>query len=145
MKKLIYCAAALATALFAGSCQRELLDPAQGDTVIYTVNIPDAAATKTIGDGTNVNKVVYAVYRVTGETEDVAKITLLEEELMYQKVVDVNTTTGTAEVPLEVMKNQDYLVLFWAQVDKAWFDADSYHFGTAGIRYPGDYTPNDDK
>ena len=154
MKKLIICAAALATALFAGSCQRELLDTAEGNTVTYTVTVPEAAATKAIGDGKNVDKVVYAVYRVTGESENVAKTTLREDELMYQKEVPVNTENGTAVISLELIKDQDYLVLFWAQVDDAWFNHDNtpdenntpnYHFGTRGIYYPEDYTPNDDK
>ena len=141
MKKLIFSAAVLASAFFAASCQQELLEPqAEGNTVTYTVEVPEVA-TKAIGDGNNVNQLIYAVYRVTGETEDVAKTTLQESELMYQK--DVPVIEGKAIVPLELIKDQSYLVLFWAQVENKWFGVD-YKFGTAGVRYPSTYVPNSD-
>ena len=119
MKKLIYCAAALVTALFAGSCQRELLDPAAqgGSTVTYTVNVPEVA-TKAIGDAENVNNLVYAVYRVTGEDEATAKASLTADKFVYQAAHPVKN--GKSTISLELINNQAYLVLFWAQVDDAW-------------------------
>ena len=141
MKKLIFSAAVLASAFFAASCQQEMLDPqAEGTTVTYTVEVPEVA-TKAIGDGNNVNQLIYAVYRVTGETEEIAKTTLQESELMYQKAVLVSE--GKAIVPLELIKDQSYLVLFWAQVENKWFGVD-HKFGTAGVRYPSTYVPNSD-
>ena len=142
MKKLIYCAAALATALFAGSCQRELLDPAQdGSTVTFTVNVPEAA-TKAIGNAENVNNLVYAVYRVTGETEGDAKKGLTPEKLVYQ---DHNSVVnGKSTVTLELINDQAYVVVFWAQVANTWFDND-YQFGTKTVTYPTGLVANDDK
>ena len=143
MKKLIYCAAALATALFAGSCQRELLDPAAegGSTVTYTVNVPEVA-TKAIGDAENVNNLVYAVYRVTGEDEAKAKANLTPEKFVYQDTHPVKN--GKSTISLELINNQAYLVLFWAQVGNTWF-ADDYKFGTEKVDYPDKLVANNDK
>ena len=67
MKKLIYCALALAAGLFATSCMQENLEPVQeGNTVTFTVEIPEVATKATIGDeASSINDLVYAVYRTT--------------------------------------------------------------------------------
>ena len=130
MKKLIYCAAALATALFAGSCQRELLDPAQGgSTVTFTVNVPEVTTKATIGDGDHVDNLVYAVYRVlnTQYTDQQAKenlINVLEQgqtdyQLIYQE--DQSIQNGNSVVSLELINDQRYVVIFWAQKGYSWF------------------------
>lgn len=108
MKKLLYCAAALATLLFAGSCQRENLEPAvEGATVTYTVKVPEAIATKAIGDAiTAVDKVYFEVYRA-GEVEDLTKAPV------YQG--DKTVTGNVASFDLEFVKGQNFVVLFWAQ------------------------------
>ena len=70
MKKLIYCAAALAAMIFASSCQQENLEPvAQENTVTYTIEVPAVATkTKAIADGKNVDRLFYEVYKT--ETSD---------------------------------------------------------------------------
>ena len=152
MKKLIYCAAALATALFAGSCQRELLDPAaEGNTVTYTVNMPEVA-TKAGESNLLVNNLVYAVYRVidSDTSEEEALANLSEKcEFVYQYEQDV---TGTRNiVSLELINNQKYVVAFWAQKDDKWFThtnnynnvtgATEYQFAVEGIGLT-EYAPN---
>ena len=116
MKKLIYCAAALATALFAGSCQQELLDtPAGENTVTYTVEVP-GVATKAIADGKNVNRLYYEVYMTNANT---AK-NLSNATLLYKKDIAMVTSqeaTSRANVTLNLVQNQNYTVLFWAQCD----------------------------
>ena len=63
MKKLLYCAAALAVAFFAGSCQQENLEPVQeSNAVTFTVEAPAALQTRAIADGLNVNELVYEVW-----------------------------------------------------------------------------------
>ena len=131
MKKLIYCAAALATALFAGSCQQELLDTAQkGSTVTYTVEMPQVA-TKAVGEADSVNNLVYAVYRVidnTNLTDKAAKDNLATNSgnyhLMYQEDTPVTTVDGKkkAHISLELINDQRYVVIFWAQKDYTWFN-----------------------
>ena len=116
MKKLIYCAAALATALFAGSCQQELLDtPAGENTVTYTVEVP-GVATKAIADGKNVDRLYYEVYMTDANTKkDLSNATLL-----YKKDIAMVTSqeaTSRANVTLNLVQNQNYTVLFWAQCD----------------------------
>ena len=108
MKKLIFSAAVLVSAFFAASCQQEMLDPqAEGTTVTYTVEVPDAIATKAIGDQiTDVDKVYYEVYR-TAEVDDLTK------DPVYAGNKPV--INNVASFDLEFVKNQEFVVLFWAQ------------------------------
>ena len=104
MKKIIYSAAAMALAFFAASCQQENLEPSvSANTVTYTVEVPGALATRALGDETTaVDKVYYQVYR-----EDLSK------GVVYEGEADVDG--GTASFELEFVKNQNFVVLFWAQ------------------------------
>jgi hypothetical protein len=108
MKKLIFGAAILVSAFFAASCQQEMLDPqAEGTTVTYTVEVPDAIATKAIGDEiTAVDKVYYEVYRV-------AEVGDLTKTPVYEGVEPL--TDNQASFDLEFVKDQNFVVLFWAQ------------------------------
>ena len=81
MKKLIYSAAALAMAFFAASCQQENLEPvAQESTLTFSVELP-GVQTKAIGDGFNVDQLVYEVWKTEAANErdlkDVTKATRL--------------------------------------------------------------------
>ena len=133
MKKLIYCAAALATALFAGSCQRELLDPAGGNGIVtYTVQVPEVG-TKALGDDvTVINDLVYAVYRTT---ENSLQETLDNWEdatyLVYGKNVEGQAyNQGKTTVSLELINNQNYVILFWAQQNDVWVKGDKFCYGS---------------
>ena len=118
MKKLIYCAAALATALFAGSCQQELLDTPAGETTFtYSVEIPEAM-TKAIGDGTNVNNLFYEVWITKTENDQ----TLDGAVRLYHKNIEMvreSGKTSRANVTLNLVQNQFYTILFWAQCGNA--------------------------
>ena len=108
MKKLIYSAAAMAIAFFAASCQQENLEPAAtSNTVTYTVQVADALATKALGDDvTAVDKVYYEVYRAA-EVKDLSKSPVYQGE---KPVIN-----NSASFDLEFVKNQNFVVLFWAQ------------------------------
>ena len=108
MKKLIYSAVAMAFAFFAASCQKEVLEPvADGNTVTYTVEVPGALKTKALGDDvTAVDKVYYEVYRA-GDVDQ------LDAEPVYEGSKPVSN--GQASFELEFVKNQNFVVLFWAQ------------------------------
>ena len=108
MKKIIYSALAVALAFFSASCQKEVLEPvADGNTVTYTVQVPGTLATKALGDEvTVVDKVYYQVYRA-------AEVADLTKAFVYDGEADVNA--GTASFELEFVKNQNFVVLFWAQ------------------------------
>ena len=108
MKKLFFYAATMASAFFAASCQQELLETQAGsNTVTYTVDVPNAIATKAIGDQTTaVDKVYYEVYRA-------AEVGDLDSNPVYQGEKPV--INNSASFDLEFVKNQEFVVLFWAQ------------------------------
>ena len=109
MKKILLFASALAGLFLAGSCQRENLEPMTGGTTVtYTVNVPDAIATKAIGDGhSGVTKLIYEVYRE-------AQLADLSAAPIYEGEAEINAD-GVATLELEFVKNQKFTVLFWAQ------------------------------
>ena len=117
MKKLIYCAAALAAMIFAGSCQQENLEPvAQENTVTYTVELPDVQ-TKAIGDAATVDELIYEVWKtetanVRNLTDPAAKATRLYQD--RTALVQRNGKT-CAVVTFNLVQDQEYTILFWAQ------------------------------
>lgn len=120
MKKFLYCAAALATLLFAVSCQQEKLEPV-GGPVRFTVTAPGGLDTRAYADGENVNEVHWAVYRTTkdyviDETDEIPGA-------LAQGVVPMSNKTATVE--LDLLQDQYYTILFWAQVK----DAGHYELG----------------
>ena len=107
MKKILLFASALAGLFLAASCQQENLElEQQVNTVTYTVQVPGSIGTKAIGTNVDaVTELIYEVYRI--DENDV-------ETRLYQKKTSL--TSGTATVELELVNNQDFRVLFWAQV-----------------------------
>ena len=115
MKKLLYCVAVLATAFFAGSCQRENLEPVQeGNTVTFTVEAPAAMQTKAIADGLNVDELVYEVWI----TNDALGNLETGAQKLYQAKTDmkVEGKVNKATITLDLVNDQQFTVLFWAQV-----------------------------
>ena len=108
MKKLIYSALAMAFAFFAASCQQENLEPvAEANTVTYTVKVPGAMSTKAVSDGiAAVDKVYYEVYRA-------GEVTVPDADPVYEGSKPVSN--GQASFELDFVKNQNFVVLFWAQ------------------------------
>ena len=123
MKKLIICAAALATAFFAGSCQKENFEQAAGGkTVTYTVQLPDVATKaadtdRFIGDGKNVDQLIYEVWKTEAEGDDQLNPTD-KTYLMFRKDAELNEN-GVFSIELDLVNNQNYTILFWAQVEGA--------------------------
>ena len=115
MKKLIYCALALAAGLFATSCQQENLEPvAQENTVTFTVETPAALQTKAIADGMNVDKLIYEVWL----TPTLGDLTTSAQKL-YQETQGMRHDNGVNKtvITLDLVNDQKYTVLLWAQVD----------------------------
>lgn len=108
MKKFIFSLSALAALLLAGSCQRENLEPVeQGGTVTYTVQVPEDLATKADGAGFIAH---YEVYR-QGDVETPDALPVYEGSKPFEN--------GSANIELEFVKNQNFVVLFWAQKEGA--------------------------
>ena len=113
MKKILLFASALAGLFLAGSCQRENLEPMESaNTVTYTVQLPGALSTKAIGENVAaVTELVYEVYRTEATSADDFT---QAETLLFHKTATI--TDGTATVEFELVNDQNFRVLFWAQV-----------------------------
>lgn len=110
MKKLFYTATLVALSILAASCQRENLEPLDAQVVTYTVQLPDAIGTKALlGDGMTLH---YEVYRTDAEnaTDFTTGATLL-----YHK--EKAFENGEVKLDLELVNNQNFTVLFWAQTN----------------------------
>ena len=126
MKKIMLFASALAGLFLAASCEQENLEPVQmSNTVTFTVEAPGALATKgttinagaTIADGTNVNEVHYAVYKTnSGEDYSIDNSGEIDGPLA-QGVVPMDNRK--ASMKFDLLQDQEYTVLFWAQVKDA--------------------------
>ena len=141
MKKLIYCAAALATALFAGSCQQELLDTAQGgSTVTFSVEIPEVATkAEAVGSSASmIDDLVYAVYLTTATSIDEATSNWAgTTHLLYAKNLKdrfLNHSSDVVEV--ELLNGQNHIVLLWAQHNDVWVDEQGNDIDLTNITYP---------
>ena len=110
MKKIFLIASALAGLFLAASCQQENLEPVGGGTTVtYTVEAPGALQTKAIADGTNVDELIYEVW--------------YGDQKLYQNstamAVDPADGKNKAKVTLDLVNDQTYTILFWAQVAEA--------------------------
>lgn len=106
MKKLIYSLTLILLAFFAASCQQENLEPVVGgETVSYIVQIPDVIATRAVSD---VFTVYYEVYRELDITDP-------DKTPIYSGSEAFEAGSNILEFPLQFVKNQKFIVLFWAQ------------------------------
>ena len=113
MKKILLFASALAGLFLAGSCQRENLEPA-GNTVTFTVEAPGAIATKAIADGKNVNEVHYAVYKTDSGVDYSIDDSGTIDGPLAQGFVPMENKR--ASINFDLLQDQKYTVIFWAQV-----------------------------
>ena len=117
MKKILLFASALAGLFLAGSCQKEKFEVPANGTVTITVEAPGAINTKAIADGTNVNEVHYAVYKTnSGEDYSIDDSGAITGPLA-QGVVEMSNKRASIE--FDLLQDQDYTVIFWAQVKDA--------------------------
>jgi hypothetical protein len=139
MKKLLYCAAALATMFFAGSCQRENFEPAgKGGAVTFTVTAPGELDTRatTIANGENVNVVHYAVYKTNPNEDYSIDDSGNIDGPLAQGVVPMNNKTASVE--LDLLQDQAYTILFWAQKSENLDQSDKENYGKNSYYYLGD-------
>ena len=111
MKKILLFASALAGLFLAGSCQRENLEPAAQGGVTYEITLPDGPQTK--GEaGYELYDLHYEVYRINGTAID----------KLYHNRVDL--PEAGLNLPLDLLNDQTYTVIFWAQEKGSpWIDA----------------------
>ena len=138
MKKLFLLTALLAVTLFT-SCQKEEINPDAGQAkVIFSVEVPSSPITKAIGNGyTEINDLVYAVYTTPYSSEEEAFLNLDQAVPFYQKNYAENEIAfaeGKTNVEIELLNGQNYIILFWAQNQDAWFKDDK--FDLMNVTYP---------
>ena len=139
MKKILLFASALAGMFFAASCQQENLEPVQaGQQVTFTIEAPAAMQTKAIADGQNVNQLVYEVWLTPtlGNLET-------DAQKLYQATAPMTSdgTINKAELTLDLVNDQKFTVLFWAQV-KDTYDTDE--LTAVGYKDPTALEANDE-
>ena len=143
MKKILFFVSALAGLFFAASCQQEEFAPVEESNVVtFEVGIPEVATKAALGDDvSNINDLVYAVYRTAKTTKEDAQ-NATDLQLIYQKNYDVNPFQGgKATIPIELINDQNYLIVFWAQNENKWVSG-AFDPKNAGIAYPTPMTSN---
>ena len=80
----------------------------------FTVETPAALQTKAIANGMNVNKLIYEVWLTNDELGN-----LEGAQKLYQKEKDMTVQDGENKtvITLDLVNDQKYTVLLWAQVD----------------------------
>ena len=151
MKKLMLFASALAGLFLAASCQQENLEPVAGKgQVTFTIEAPAAIQTKAIADGLKVDELIYEVW-ITGATpnqENLSNATRLYQARTDMKYDEANTRMY-ANITLDLVNDQNFTVLFWAQksgidvYNTNWLNAVTYKPNTADGGYA--YAANDNR
>ena len=144
MRKYFLSIVALAAGLFATSCQESIVEPQIAGPTTFTVQLPEQMGTKAdIGSANNVNNLFVAVY---AEAEP-------DAEAIFKKQVAVEN--GVAKVTLNLIQDQSYDIVFWAQKGTSYVDANSellsipmkntFHNseeGAAFFHFEDEFTPN---
>lgn len=108
MKKLIYFVVALCAMLAAVSCNKELQTALGGKTkTVFTVSAGDLA-TKTIADGKNVNALHWEIFLTSNAAT-------AQNSLGKGVVIDTDGDKNFT-VELDLVADQKYTIVFWAQV-----------------------------
>ena len=143
MKKILFFASALAGLFFAASCQQEEFAPVEESNVVtFEVGIPEVATKAVVDDGTNINDLAYAVYRTSATTQEDAQ-NANDLQLFYQKnYPQVAFDNGSTTIPIELINDQNYLIVFWAQVNDAWVKGEFDPVKNGNITYPEDMSAN---
>ena len=119
MKKILLSAAAIASMLFAASCQKENFSASQqeGDVVTATITVqaPGQPATKAIGDGMTADNLVFAVFDETGaELPELRQGDWTKGQPEITFGGDLQTT-----VTVTLVRGKEYTFVCWAQNDEA--------------------------
>ena len=141
MRKYFLSIVALVGMLFATSCQESLVEPQVGGTTTFTVQVPNQMGTKAIGGHDLVNKLYVEVY-AQGDIENV----------IYKTTAD-KKQDGSFEVSINLIQDQHYSIIFWAQKEGAYIVENlrsipmnvNHHnneSGAAFYAYLGDFVPS---
>ena len=134
MRKYFLSIVALVGMLFATSCQESLVEPQIDGTTTFTVQVPNQMGTKAIGEASSVTQLLVDVYPFG------------VEEPIYQ-TLGTPTSEGF-EVELNLIQDQKYDILFWAQTEDGYVDVTEtdgkYLFGSLrNVPMNSNYLNND--
>lgn len=122
MKKILYSVTALAALFFSASCQQEKLEAVEGNKVTYSVKMPESIETKASAEDFILN---YEVYRA-GEVD------VPDASVVYEGTAPFDN--GIASFNLEFVKNQNFVVLFWAQTNELQDNTENPMFDITDLR-----------
>ena len=111
MKKYFLSLVAMAAMLFATSCQESLVEPQMEGLTTFTVQLPDGMGTKaSFGGYELINRVYVEVHSADGA------------QLIYkpEDFVAFDASTNSATVTLNLIQDQAYDIVFWAQNGEAY-------------------------
>ena len=138
MRKISFYVTALISLMLAASCQREELVPTDESSVVtFEVQVPEVATKSYTAEGLNVNDLVYAVYSTKAKSkEDAINATDLKFFYAVNETSGQSFVDGKSIVSLELLKDQNYLVLFWAQSNDAWVTSQGSDINLLNVTYP---------
>ena len=114
-KKLFLGMFAAASMLFATSCSNDELDVVKSGNeaqVSFSLGLEGGIATRAISDGTQADKLVYAVYKLNAQgTPELQKVVGSNDDGQFVK----NNFKSGDNVSITLAKGQTYQVAFWAQ------------------------------
>lgn len=133
MKKILIFAAAMASMLFAASCQKETLSPAEqgGDVVkaTFTIQAPGLPGTKavtsadqlSVGDGRAADNLVFAVFDENGdELVDLRQGDWVNKIGDNQNVIKFdNSENPQTTITVKLVRGKEYSFVCWAQNEAA--------------------------
>ncbi len=116
MKKLIYQLLGIVLAIAMVGCSSDDLSISYGSdaeayaTMHYTIQLPEDISTRAFADGTTATYLTYAVYKKSStdnKTQNWDDLYLLVKR-------DNIIQNGQAEITIQLLKNQGYDIIFWA-------------------------------
>ena len=127
MNKKFYLGVLVAAGLLAASCSNDddkfVIDPANAAQVTFNIELQGGIGTRAVSDGSNIDKLIYAVYNTDGELLDVDGTT------NGQFINGSAFATGlTEKISLTLPKEQQFTIVFWAQ------DGDCEAYNTSNLR-----------
>ena len=115
----------------------------KGNVVTFEVSVPEGVATRSYtADGSNVNDLVYAVYSTEATTLEDAQNGPLKFFYAVNETTGTSFSDGKSVVSLELLNNQNYLILFWAQSNDAWVSAQGSDIDLLHVTYPSSMSAN---
>ena len=111
MKRYFLSLVALAGMLFATSCQESMIEPQVDGTTTFSVQLPEQMGTKSYGDANFTNATINTLYVEVYDKDSNKKL---------HTPAPVEVKDGKANISLNLIQNQEYDIIFWAQKGDAY-------------------------